>query len=58
MRFTVAISAFAAPRPAAPAAEADDGDSIKAFVIAAFLDVAGLALVGVHLLLQRRGGVA
>ena len=57
MFFTVAISAFAGPRLAALVTEANDGDYTKAFVIAAFINVAGLALVGAHLLLRRREGV-
>ena len=54
MFFTVAISSFLGPRLAAMVADANGGSFSKAFLIAASISVAGLALVGAHAALRRR----
>jgi OFA family oxalate/formate antiporter-like MFS transporter len=54
MFLTIAVSAYAGPRVAAQMAEANGGSFSQAFVIAAVINVAGLALVAVHMFLRRR----
>ena len=54
MFLTIAVSAYAGPRLAAQVAEANGGSFSQAFVIAAVINLAGLALVAVHVLLRRR----
>jgi OFA family oxalate/formate antiporter-like MFS transporter len=54
MFFTVAISAFLGPRVAAMVTDRNGGDYSIAFIIAAVINIMGLALLVCHVLLTRR----